>query len=161
MKNKISYLIIISGLSIALVAFYTYFNRNAERTIPKGKNITAPADGTVTCIDDNKIEIFIGLTDVHFQRIPYDGVIKKIKECSDINTTTLSTELGDILIERRSGAIARTIRTFIKVGDKVKKGDIFGRILLGSHASITIPSQFKIKVKVGDHILAGETILAE
>jgi len=142
---------------------YLYFNRNPDRKIPVGNNLVSPADGTIESIIDSKIEIFIGILDVHYQRSPCDGYITNVIEQngSNRNAIELSTIFGDITVERWSGLIARTVITFIETGDHINKGDIFGRILLGSHCSITIPNNLSIIVNVGQHILAGETIIAE
>lgn len=145
-----------------LLLGYIYFNRNPFRTIPEGNNFVAPADGTIVDIKDNRIEIFIGITDVHYQRAHQSGIITNIIEDNPLyNLIELDTPLGYTIIERWAGDIARTIITFVKIGDHVKKGQIIGRILLGSHTAITIPPGLMIKVNIGDHIIAGETIIAE
>jgi len=66
MKHETKVLLTASG--IALVSFYFYFNRNPDRIIQPG--IVSPADGTIKIINNNRIEIFIDLTDVHYQRAP-------------------------------------------------------------------------------------------
>lgn len=159
MKKKLGY--ILAGLIIG----YLYFNRCPDRKISSGDNIVSPTDGTITSIQDNKINIFIGITDVHCQRSPYDGIITQIIEPNPTTSTIyLSTSLGDIIIERSAGTLARTIRTYYKVGDFLKKGDVFGKILLGSHCSIILPNlplNWQIKVNTGQHLTAGETIIAQ
>lgn len=141
---------------------YIYFNRNPNRNIPSGLNFVAPADGTIKKIENNRIEIFIGLDDVHFQRSPFIGIVTNIvNQNSSYNKIEITTIFGNVVIERWSGILARTVITNVKIGDIVNKGEIIGRILLGSHCAIQIPDSIKIKVKVGDHILAGETIIAE
>lgn len=145
-----------------LLLGYALFNRNPIRNIPIGNNFTAPADGTIVDITNNRIEIFIGITDVHYQRSPFDGIITKVIEDNPLyNVIELDTPLGYTIIERWAGDLARTIITYVKIGDNVKKGQIIGRILLGSHTAITIPPELMIKVNIGDHIIAGETIIAE
>lgn len=140
---------------------YLFFNRRPIRTIIQGNNLIAPADGTVEHISDNSIEIFIGLLDQHFQMSPSDGIVTSITDTKEHSIIELDTSFGNVTIERWAGDIARTVTTFVKVGDSVKKGYLIGRILLGSHASITIPSNLMIKVNEGQHVLAGETVIAE
>lgn len=155
--------------SLLLLKGYVFFNRNPVRKITSGNNFVAPADGVVEKIEKDsrgyiKIQIFIGLGDVHYQRSPFFGSIVNIINItgdSSCNKIELSTIFGNTIIERWSGILARTVRTSVKVGDVVNKGDIIGRILLGSHCSITIPKSLKVKVYEGDHLLAGETIIAE
>ena len=142
-----------------------YFNRNPQRNIPIGDNIVSPADGTIQNISNNNIEIFIDITDVHYQRSPADGEVINITNLPNIqkpmyNVIELSTPFGHIWIERWAGELARTVTTIVKPYQYVKKGDTIGRILLGSHVSITIPPYLEIKVKPYQHLTAGETIIA-
>ncbi len=140
---------------------YLYFNRNPPRTIPEGNNVVSPADGTITDITKNRIEIFIGITDVHYQRSPFEGqIINIIEDNPSYNLIEMNTPLGYTVIERWGGELARTVITYVEKGQYVKKGDIIGRIILGSHASITIPPYLNILVRSNQHVLAGETIIA-
>jgi phosphatidylserine decarboxylase len=149
-------------LAEAAVLGWLFFNRNPNRTITPGNNIVSPADGTVVDINDNRIEIFIGLTDVHYQRIPLDGTVIHITNMGEeYNLIELDTSLGIITIERWAGNIAKTVTTDVKIGDSLNKGDTIGRIVLGSHTAITIPPGLIIKVAKGQHVFAGETIIAE
>jgi len=151
MKHETKVILTASG--IALVSFYIYFNRNPDRIIQPG--IVSPADGTIKIIDNNRIEIFIGITDVHFQRAPASGIITDIKDYPDENKNFITMDNG-LIIERRGGILARSVRTFVKVGDRVEKGQFIGRILLGSHCAIS-PITNPI-VRVGQHVLAGQTL---
>lgn len=153
---------LLNDLTGVAIFAYIYFNRNPERNIPIGNNFVAPADGTIVSIIGNRIEIFLSLFDVHYQRAPQEGTITNIIEDNPLyNVIELDTPLGYTTIERWAGDIARTIITFVKVGNHVKKGEVIGRILLGSHTAITIPPHLSIKVIEGQHILAGETMIAE
>lgn len=152
------------GIGIIILG-YLYFNRQPIRTITPGNNFTAPADGTVISVKNNKIEIFLSLTDVHYQRSPADGQVINItnlpsSEKPMYSVIELETKLGYIVIERWGGELARTVTTIVEPYQYVKKGDIIGRILLGSHVAITIPSYMEIKVRPYQHLTAGETIIA-
>lgn len=149
------------GIGIIILG-YVYFNRNPDRLIPIGDTIVSPADGTIQYIKDNRIDIFINITDVHYQRAPFQGQIFNIMQESPLyNVIELETRLGHIIIERWAGELARTVITYVKPNQYVEKGQIIGKILLGSHTSIMIPPYLTIKVKPYQHVLAGETILAE
>lgn len=156
MKTKTKIVLTASSLT----AFYLYFNRNPYREIQSG--IVSPSDGTIVNIntENNKIDISIELLDVHVQRAPISGIITDIQDFPDENkniiTITDNITLDIINVERRGGLIARTVKTYIKNGDYVEKGQVIGRILLGSHASI-YPIYNPI-VNIGDHVLAGQTI---
>lgn len=142
-----------------------YFNRNPSRNIPLGDNIVSPADGTIQNISNNSIEIFVGITDVHYQRSPADGEVVNITNLPNIqkpmyNVIELSTPYGHIWIERWAGELAKTVTTTVQQNQYIKKGDTIGRILLGSHVSVTIPPYLSIKIKPYQHLTAGETIIA-
>lgn len=139
---------------------FLYFNRNPGRVIPHGNNVVSPADGTIMSINDNKIDIFIGLSDVHYQRAPYSGIITESESTPDYNRLEMFSDIGFIIVERWGGFLARSVSTFVTVWSEVSKGQIIGRILLGSHASITLPQNVVISAMVGDHVIAGETIIA-
>lgn len=130
------------------------------RVILSGNNVVSPADGTITSINNNKIDIFIGLSDVHFQRSPYSGIIIESESTPDYNRLGIATDIGDIIVERWGGLLAQSVQTFVTNWSEVLKGQIIGRILLGSHASVTLPPEVIISARVGDHVIAGETIIA-
>ena len=60
-----------------------------------------------------------------------------------------------------AGFLARRISTFVKVGDSVNQGDIFGLINLGSQVSIVLPKDVVINVRKGQKVRAGESIIAK
>ena len=59
-----------------------------------------------------------------------------------------------------AGAIARRIVTFAQQGDEVARGDRISLIQFGSRADVYLPANAKIKVKLGEHVVGGETVLA-
>lgn len=136
----------------ALTSFYIYFNRNPDRVIQSG--IVSPADGTVEKIENNRIDIFIGITDVHVQRAPVSGIVEDIQDYPNENKNIII--INGITIERKGGILARNITTEVNKGDYVEKGQIIGRIKLGSHTSI-YPIYNPI-IQVGNHVIAGQTI---
>ncbi len=138
-----------------------YFNRSPERIISIEGNLLSPADGVIKSIVNNHIEIFIRLTDIHIQRVPCNCVITNIKNIDNYNDFfTLETAFGSIIVERKGGILARSLRSFNKEGDKLIKGQPYGKILLGSHCWITVPEALTIKVKVNDILKAGQTVIA-
>lgn len=153
--------ILITGLR-SLLFGYMYFNRNPYRTIPNGDNIVSPADGTIVDIQNNRVEIFIGITDIHYQRAPQSGTVTNIiGTTKEYNLIEIDTPLGYVTVERWSGMLAKTVQTNVELGDIVNKGNVIGRILLGSHTAITVPPYLTLKVVKGQHVIAGETIIAE
>ncbi|MGA7722141.1 MAG: phosphatidylserine decarboxylase family protein [Ignavibacteriaceae bacterium] len=175
-------------LPLIFLIFSMYFFRDPERRAPKAENVVvSPADGRVLLIKnvyDNKyingkakqISIFMSPLDVHVNRIPADGRVEYLKyhkgefvaafedKASENNERCefgIETKYGKILFTQVAGFIARRIVYKIKVGDSVKKGDRFGMIKFGSRVDIVVPEEWTEKVKKGDHVSAGETILFE
>ena len=58
------------------------------------------------------------------------------------------------------GLLARRIVCDVRVGDKLEAGDKIGMMKFGSRMDIAISPDSEIFVKVGDRVVAGETIIA-
>ena len=122
------------------------------------------------------ISIFMSPLDVHINRAPIGGIVKSIKytkgsffKAYDLEKS-LSNEKNEIIIQSRelkikviqiAGFLARRIKCYVKKGQKVNKGDKIGMIALGSQVTLIIPIGVDLKVKINEHIKAGETIIAE
>lgn len=173
---------VLRNITILLFIFYCYFFRDPDRKIIKDKNkLLSPADGKILFIkklNDGRtlIRIFMSPLDVHINRSPCDGKIKKIiykpgkflpaykKEASKENEYNLIIIKNNnivVPIRQISGILARNIVCWKKEGDYVKQGDKIGMIKLGSGTEITVPNNFKICVKKGDYVQAGIDIIAE
>ncbi|MBI2083901.1 MAG: phosphatidylserine decarboxylase family protein [Deltaproteobacteria bacterium] len=204
MVVKESYPFVATGLffSILLIAFFgvfglptliipayiAYFFRNPRRTIPSEKNlILAPADGRILTVGEGeekrylqkkmkKVSIFMSPMDVHLNRIPYSGKIKKVfynhgkylaafKEKASLdneqNAVLLETERGDeILFVQIAGWLARRIVCYLKGGETVERGQRYGLIRFGSRMDVYLPSTVELLVSVGERAKAGETAIA-
>jgi phosphatidylserine decarboxylase len=57
--------------------------------------------------------------------------------------------------------IARRIVPWIAQNDPVQRGERISLIQFGSRADVYLPLNAKIKVQLGDHVVGGESILAE
>ncbi len=173
-----SYVLLI--LMLAGVLFYIYFNRDPERKIPSAKNaIIAPADGKLLAMSSDKtwhkLAIFMNLHNVHVQRVPMDGKVISVKKVTGGKLPAfapdathnnqviieLQTKLGKVIVKQMSGLIVRRIKTFVKSGQLVKKGERLGRIMLGSRVELWLPAKkTNITAKIRDNVKAGETIVA-
>ena len=174
--------------SIAFLLFSLNFFRDPERTTPVMKNVVvSPADGKIVIVKDSyegeflkanakQISIFMSPFNVHVNRIPIGGKVEyfnyvkgeylvafhekadKRNERTEIGITNSN---GKIFFTQVAGFIARRIVCDLKVGDSVKLGDRFGMIKFGSRSDVIVPANWKLKVKLGDKVTAGETILFE
>ncbi len=177
------------SLFFLLLLFCTLaFFRDPNRAAPADPNlIVAAADGTVTDIielDENEIMktkmrrvgIFLSIFDVHTNRAPIDGRIiyrqhreglcvdARRPDCSEKNESmkwAFQNPRVTIVVRQLTGAIARRIVAWAKIGDELKKGDRFGMIRFGSRTEVYLPLAATVLVKVGDHVLGGSTIIAQ
>ena len=151
------------------------------------KIVLSPADGKIVEIVEEKeptylndsskrISIFLSPLDVHVNRIPFAGIVDYFKyhpgdylvayhpKSSIENEQThigIKNNSGKIFFKQIVGILARRLVWDIKVGDTVTIGKRFGMMKFGSRMDIAISPNSSIKVKVGDKVIAGETILAE
>jgi phosphatidylserine decarboxylase len=171
----------------ALFLFTLTFFRDPDRRVPADPNlIVAPADGRITDIvelDENevlktktrRVGIFLSIFDVHTNRAPIDGRIvycqrrkgicldARDPDCPEKNeavTWAFENSKVTIVVRQLSGAIARRIVGWAKVGDELKKGERFGMIRFGSRTELYLPLSATILVKVGDHVAGGATPIA-
>lgn len=121
------------------------------------------------------ISIFLRVYDNHINRAPLDGHVisvkhslGKFKPASSLRAfenekaeIVLDSAIGKVKIIQIAGLIARRIETFIAPGDVVEKGKSIGLIKLGSQVSMIIPDRVKLKVREGQKVEAGETIIGE
>ncbi|MCL4491584.1 MAG: phosphatidylserine decarboxylase, partial [Nitrospirae bacterium] len=71
----------------------------------------------------------------------------------------LKSDYYRVLVRQVAGAVARRAVCRAKPGDVLKKGERYGVIKFSSRLDIYLPEKTEIKVKLGDKVKAGETIL--
>jgi phosphatidylserine decarboxylase len=177
----------LTGVFCGITFFVIWFFRNPTRTPPSSEDaIVSPADGKIITIERHfenhflhqetvKISIFMSLFNVHVNRSPMTGqVMKRVYHpgkffaantdksslLNEKNVLLLCSRDGfEILFIQIAGIIARRIVCYPQQGDLLKKGQIFGMIRFGSRVDIYLPPSVDIRVRVGDHVKGGETIL--
>ena len=153
--------------------------------------IVAPADGKVSSIEKLsapsemglgneervRVSIFLSVFDVHINRSPVAGVIKRsiytpgaflnadLDKASEDNErrsyvieTSNGLEIGAVQI---AGLIARRIVTFVKEGSTIGIGERIGLIRFGSRMDVYLPPGHNALVSVGQRAVGGETVLAD
>lgn len=167
-------------ITLALALFVVWFFRNPDREIPRGGDIVvSPADGKVIGVSKAgngvKISIFMSVFNVHVNRVPVNGVVKKVEYnkgkflvaskdkaslSNEQNAITLEDEKGRIVkFVQIAGIVARRIVCYLKEGDQVIQGERFGMIRFGSRMDVYLPNSFAAKIKVGDKVHGGSSIL--
>jgi phosphatidylserine decarboxylase len=179
-------LLFASFFFFVITIFMALFFRDPERKIPEKKGIfVSPADGKVILVKDvyekdylesesKEISIFMSPLDVHVNRAPCDGKISVVKHSpgkfiaafkddSSIKNENivmvLDIEEGKVLVRQVAGFLARRAVCKSKVGDLLKRGERYGIIKFSSRVDVYLPKGTKIKVKLGDKVKAGETII--
>ncbi len=119
------------------------------------------------------VAIFMSPFDVHVNRSPITGTVTSIVYVEGAHAMAshlaLQNERNIIVIDTRetravviqiAGKFIRRIQWFINEGDSIEKGERIGRIVFGSQVVLIIPSTYTVTVSLGDHVKAGETIIA-
>jgi len=179
---------IITTVIGVIFLFNFFFLRDPERNIPQGNHlILSPADGTVIKIEEaeepyffkqkvKKVSIFLSVFNVHVNRIPVSGKVEFFKyiegkffaafedKASENNEQTvigINNTKGKILFKQIAGIIARRIVCTISEGDSVKAGDRCGLIRYGSRVDMFFPQNVELKIKIGEKVTGGESIIGE
>ena len=173
----------------ALGLFTAWFFRNPHRSAPQSdRAVVAPGDGKIVEISEEteprflkdksvRISIFLNVFDVHVNRIPCKGTVEQVAYqpgkflVASRPEATLQNEQNALLIRAAQGTkvlcvqiaglIARRIVCWVQPGETVACGERFGLIRFGSRMDVFLPVGTKLRVKVGDHVKGGETILGE
>ena len=176
-------------ISFILFIIVLQFFRNPRRNVtPDERFILCPADGKVVVIEEAdeteylkdrrlQISVFMSPINVHINRNPISGIVKYFKynpgkylvawnpkSSTDNERTTIVVENHQgvqVLFRQIAGALARRIVWYVKENDEVKQGQEFGFIKFGSRVDLFIPLGSEIKVKLGDTVTGGITVLAE
>jgi phosphatidylserine decarboxylase len=65
-----------------------------------------------------------------------------------------------IVVRQITGAIARRIVPWSKLGDEVEKGFRFGMIRFGSRTEVFVPVDAEVTVSLGDKVIGAQTVVA-
>lgn len=175
-----------------LTAWCVAFFRDPARVTPSGDGlVVSPADGLIIAIGEvtppaemdlgkkamTRISIFMSVFDVHVNRVPADGIIRKLhyypgtfvnasldkaSEQNERMAITMETTVGKkkIGFVQIAGLIARRILCQVEADQHVQAGERFGMIRFGSRMDVYLPHGIAPRVLVGQRAVAGETVLA-
>lgn len=172
---------------ILLTIFVLWFFRNPERVIPQDPMaVISPADGKIIVAEEVsegrylkeralKVSVFMNVFNVHVNRAPYSGKVVDViynkgkfisanldKASMDNEQNAVILDIGSgkkIMFVQIAGLIARRIVCYLKPGDSIEKGKRMGLIRFGSRLDVYLPIGSTLNVKIGDKVVAGETIL--
>jgi phosphatidylserine decarboxylase len=180
--------IFIQIISLLILILILQFFRNPKRnTIINDDKILSPVDGKVVIIkkvfekeyfkDERlQISVFMSPINVHVTRYPSSGEIvfskyhpgdylvawhPKSSEKNERTTIVLKTKtFGEILYRQIAGALARRIVNYAKVGANAIQGEDAGFIKFGSRVDLFLPLDSKVKVKLNQKVIGGETVIS-
>ena len=173
--------------ALVLPAFFLFFFRDPDREVDAGpRDVVSPADGRVMVAGEptgsfagggwRQITIFLSPMDVHVNRMPVSGRVTAVKyhpgrflpayraDAGDLNEhTEVTLDHGGLTIVVRQivGILARRIVCRVREGDVVSAGARFGVMKFGSRMDVFLPQGSTIRVKVGDRVSAGITLIGE
>ncbi len=175
-------------LGFILSAFMLFFHRDPLRVSPEGEGLVlAGADGLIRRVDHIKetafldeetvrISIFLSPFNVHVNRAPIKGCIKKLdytpgqhllticNAASEVNEHSSILIEGDTircLVRQIVGPIVRRVVYWLEVGQEIVRGESIGMMRFGSRLDMYLPvSEVNVLVKKGDRVLAGVTVVA-
>ncbi len=151
------------------------------------KIVVAPADGRIVVaeeVDEHEyfhdrrlmISIFMGITNVHANWYPVDGVVKKVSHQdgnfhkaflpkasteNERSTVVIETPEGiEVMARQIAGAVARRIVTYASEGEECYIDEHMGFIKFGSRVDVYLPVGSEVCVKMGQKTVGNQTVLA-
>ena len=178
--------VVLAIVAVWVVAFF----RDPIRRGPRGdRYVVAAAEGHVVHVIETdepmyvkeraiRVSIFLSVFDVHVNRYPVNGMVELVhynkgkflhagSEKASLDNEQSSIGIrgprGPVLVRQIAGLIARRIVTDAKPGEAVQQGDRMGLIRFGSRTDVFLPLSARpvLKVKPGDRVRVGGTVLAE
>ena len=153
--------------------------------------IVSPADGVVSLIEPavppaelgmgeaalTRVSVFMSVFNCHVNRAPIAGEITEIayrpgkffnasldKASADNERNSLRIAMADgrdLAVVQIAGLVARRIVCFVEPGARMQTGERFGLIRFGSRLDVYLPDGVTPKVRIGQTMIAGETVLAD
>ena len=172
---------------VVLGAFFLFFFRDPERRVTDAPDaVLSPADGRVLVAGPavaeaappgawQQISIFLSPMNVHVNRVPVSGRVTRVAYTPgrflpayhhDAAATNERSEIwidhdGRTIVARQIvGVLARRVVCRLQAGAEVRAGDRYGVMKFGSRMDVFLPLSAEIRVKVGEAVRGGETIIA-
>ena len=183
-------LVVVAGAALVVLAIANLaFFRNPDRAIAGDEyTVVSPADGRVVEVREvedpdgfvghaQRVAIFLSVLNVHVNRAPLAGKIRAVrrkgteflaafnKNASERNVQLrmdMETASGlRLAVVQITGLIARRIVCYPEVGDDLERGMPYGLICYGSRVELYLPVDSDVRVRVGDRVRGGSSIIGE
>jgi phosphatidylserine decarboxylase len=170
---------------------YYFFRDPERVTPARPGLIISPADGIVSLIEQvvppaelglpdvplTRVSVFMSVFNCHVNRAPVEGTVTQIayrpgkflnasldKASEDNERNGIVIEMSDgrlLPVVQIAGLVARRIVCFVREGESVARGGRFGLIRFGSRLDVYLPEGVTPLVRVGQTMVAGESVIAE
>jgi phosphatidylserine decarboxylase len=178
------------GVGLTIWCYY-FFRDPERVTPDRPDLIVSPADGIVSLIEPavppaelgmpdvplTRVSVFMSVFNCHINRAPVAGKVQAVayrpgkffnasldKASADNERNSLCIRMDDgrdLAVVQIAGLVARRIVCFVKSGDWLETGERFGLIRFGSRLDVYLPEGVNPMVRIGQTMVAGETVLAE
>ncbi len=177
----------LAGACAVLAALLAWFFRDPERHVPSDPGaVLAPADGRVLCAGPSgsshsppgewaQVSIFLSPFNVHVNRVPVSGRLVRVEYHPGQYLPAYRPEAGvrnqrnelwidcggrAVVCRQVAGVLVRRVVCRLKPESDVRAGDRFGIMKFGSRIDLFLPAGTVLRVKPGDRVRGGETVLA-
>lgn len=185
----ISKILGVIGLILTIWVYY-FFRDPDRYSINDDNYLVSPADGKIILIETvigpkelslenssfTKVSVFMNIFNCHVNRIPLGAKVDEIfyKPGKFVNASLDKASEGNernfikcydnnkkiFVLIQIAGLLARRINCEIKVGQELKQGDRIGIIRFGSRVDFYFDTKYKVLVKTGQTVIAGESLIA-
>jgi phosphatidylserine decarboxylase len=178
--------IVIIAIGGMLAAFFRDPQRHA---VGRADTVVSGADGRICDIsvaslpgtDETalytRISVFMSPLDVHVNRASVSGDVTALAHAkgefraafrdvasvhNERNLIIIKDDNGyDHALIQVAGYLARRIVCYLRLHQRLERGQRIGLIMFGSRVDHFMPRQYRVVVQVGDRVRAGETIIGE
>jgi len=185
----ISKILGVIGLIFTIWVYY-FFRDPDRYSINDDNYLVSPADGKIILVETvrgprelslenssfTKVSVFMNIFNCHVNRIPLGAKVDEIfyKPGKFVNASLDKASEGNernfikcydnnkkiFVLVQIAGLLARRINCEIKVGQELQQGDRIGIIRFGSRVDFYFDTKYKVLVKTGQTVLAGESLIA-
>lgn len=178
------------GLGLTIWVYY-FFRDPERVSPARDGIMVSPADGVVSLLEPAvppaelglgsdamlRISVFMSVFNCHVNRVPAAGRIDTVayrpgkflnasldKASEDNERNGLAITLPDgrqYGVVQIAGLVARRILCWSKEGQEMGRGERFGLIRFGSRLDIYLPDGVTPLVRIGQTMVAGETVIAD
>lgn len=178
------------GLGLTVWCYY-FFRDPERVVPTEDGIVVSPADGMISLIEKavppaelgmpdiplTRVSVFMSVFNCHVNRSPIAGKITgvayrpgkffnasldKASEHNERNSLRIEMQDGrDLAVVQIAGLVARRIMCWTHTGAFLQTGERFGLIRFGSRLDVYLPDGVDPKVRLGQTMIAGETVLAD